>query len=75
MPSSSEPHRTIQQIAESWGLSEDSVARIFEDEPGVLVLTNSNTRGKRRYRTLRVPQSVEQRVYRHFLNACPAHKE
>ncbi len=71
---SSEPHRTVKEIAESWKLSEDAVRRIFEREPGVLVLANPSRPGTRRYWTLRIPQSVEQRVYRQFLNAQLIHK-
>jgi len=74
LPTSSERHRTVKQIAESWELSEDAVRRIFENEPGVLVLANRSRPGTRRYRTLRIPQSVEQRVYRQFLNAQQIHK-
>ncbi len=46
-----------------WNLGEDAIRRLFEKEPGVVVLSNSR-RGKRRYRTLRIPESVAQRVHR-----------
>jgi hypothetical protein len=74
IPTSSEPHRTVKEIAESWNLSQDAVRRIFERESGVFVLDNSASPGKRRYRTLRIPKSVEERVHRHFLNAQSVHK-
>lgn len=53
------------QIADLLQLSTDTVIRMFEKEPGVLVVGDAEgTRGKRRYRTLRVPESVLQRVLR-----------
>ena len=47
-----------------WGLSADSIRRLFDDEPGVLVIGDTNHQHKRRYRTLRIPQSVIERVHR-----------
>jgi hypothetical protein len=53
---------SIAEIAARWKVSLDFVRRFFEREPGVLVFGNSPTRGKRRYRTLRVPKDVLLRV-------------
>ena len=48
-----------------WKLSIDMVRRLFEGESGVLVIRNGGlTQRKRRYRTLRIPQSVVDRVHR-----------
>ena len=47
-----------QQLSVSWGVSVDTVRRQFEREPGVLVI------GSERYRTLRIPQEVVERVHR-----------
>lgn len=63
-----EQHYTVQEIAGMWKLSADVVRRIFEGEPGVLVIGEDGSRSKRRYRTLRVPESVMQRVYRRLCN-------
>ena len=61
----SERHYTVGEIAGMWNLAPDTVRRMFEREPGVLVLGETNgDRGKRRYTTLRIPESVAQRVYR-----------
>jgi hypothetical protein len=60
----SERHFTVAEIGEMWNLSQDAVRKIFDDEPGVLVLGNGETRHRRRYTTLRIPQSVVQRVHR-----------
>jgi hypothetical protein len=59
----SEPHYTVAQVAEMWNLSEDAVRRLFRQEPGVLVFGDPNPRRKRRYTTLRIPQSVLERVH------------
>lgn len=58
-------HYSPAEIADLWGLSVDTVRKIFENEPGVLVLGNAQPRrGKRSYTTLRIPEHVAQRVHR-----------
>jgi hypothetical protein len=58
-------HFSVGEIASLWHLSEDYVRQLFENEPGVLVLGNTKSgRAKRRYRTLRVPEFVVERVHR-----------
>jgi hypothetical protein len=52
-----------KQLGELWQLSEQSVRRIFESEPGVFVL-GSTGRRKRSYQTLRIPEEVALRVWR-----------
>jgi hypothetical protein len=60
-----EPHYTLPQVAEAWGVSTDTVRRMFEGEPGVLVIEPAPGRySRRRYRTLRIPASVAERVHR-----------
>lgn len=58
-----ERHYTPEEIAGLWKLSADTVRRLFEREPGVLVIERAISRA-RRYRTLRIPESVAQRVHR-----------
>lgn len=58
-----ERHYAVTEIAEMWSLSVDKVREIFESEPGVLVIEERSPRQKRRYRTLRVPQTVLERVH------------
>ena len=63
----SERHYAVADVAKMWKLSRDAVIRLFRDEPGVLVLGDSNPRRrKRRYTTLRIPQSVLDRVHRTY---------
>ena len=60
-----EPHYTPQQLAEIWQLDVSTVRKLFLDQPGVLKVGKAGRRdGKRDYVTLRVPESVAQRVYR-----------
>jgi hypothetical protein len=64
MSSFSEPHYSVERVAEMWDLSRDSVRRLFLDEPGVLRISRPGSRYKRTYRTLRIPETVVNRVYR-----------
>jgi hypothetical protein len=64
-----EPHYTVAEIAELWKLSRDVVRKIFETESGVLVIGNDRSRSKRGYHTLRIPESVAERVHRRMCNA------
>jgi hypothetical protein len=59
-----EHHFSPEELGKSWGLSSDTIRRLFEHEPGVLVIERARARGRRRYRTLRIPQSVADRVHR-----------
>lgn len=58
-----ERHYAVAEIAEAWNLSADKVRELFENEPGVLVIGEQSPRHKRRYVTLRIPQSVVERVH------------
>jgi hypothetical protein len=58
-----ERHYAVTEIAKMWNLSPDKVRNLFVNEPGVLVIGSRNPRPKRRYLTLRVPQTVLQRVH------------
>lgn len=55
--------RTVAQIAKMLGVSKDTVRRLFADEPGIIDLGRHQTaQGRRRYRLLRIPDSVLDRV-------------
>jgi len=53
---------TVAEAAEILKVSTDTVTRMFEDEPGVLDLGSPERLHKRRYRVLRIPHSVFNRV-------------
>ena len=59
-----EKHYSVPELAKIWFLSESTVRRIFIEEPGVLKLAHKETRYKRRYTTLRIPERIAQRVHR-----------
>jgi hypothetical protein len=54
----SEPYYTPAEIAERLQLSVDTVIRLFEHEPGIFIYEKPRSKQKRRYRTLRIPNSV-----------------
>ena len=63
-----ERHYSPAELGELWNLSADTVRRMFEQEPGVLVFENPVRSSSRRFRTLRIPESVAERVCSRFSN-------
>lgn len=63
--SATERHYTPAEIAKLWALSEESVRRLFRDRPDVLRINYAAglTRKRRRYVTLRIPESTLTRVH------------
>ncbi|MEK7995817.1 MAG: hypothetical protein AAB403_18625 [Planctomycetota bacterium] len=61
-----ERHYTVGELAAMWNLSSEFVRQIVQHEPGVTEWVRQQP-GRRRYRVLRVPQSVAERVYRRAL--------
>ena len=59
---SHERHYTVRELAKSWHLSDKTIRRIFLHEPGVIVIYKPKP-GKRIFRSLRIPESVANRVY------------
>jgi len=62
-----EKHFSLTEIAEAWGLEEKSIKRIFENEPGVMVFARPTSKKKRKYETLRIPETVVNRVHQRML--------
>ena len=58
-----EQHYTPVQLAKRWGLSDDAVRRLFRGEEGVIAIDRPEKMHKRGYATLRIPESVAERVY------------
>jgi hypothetical protein len=58
-----ERHYAPADLAKAWGVSTDLIRDVFRDEPGVLRFANPATRTKRGYATIRIPESVAQRVH------------
>jgi hypothetical protein len=59
-----EKHFTPADLAKAWGISAETIRVLFRDEPGVLKIGDEGTKYKRRYKTLRIPQSIAERVHR-----------
>ena len=59
-----EPHHTVQYLAKRWKLRDDTIRRMFRDEPGVIRLDSPERLKKRGYLVLRIPESVASRKYR-----------
>ena len=63
-----ERHYTVLEIAKMWSVTVDVIRNLFAREPGVMVIGDLGSRIKRRYTTLRVPESVLERVHRRLCN-------
>jgi len=60
-----EKHFNVAEVAELWGIGENTVRRMFEDTPGVLRISMP-TLTKRRHKpkvTLRIPLSLLERTH------------
>jgi hypothetical protein len=64
-----EKHFSVCELAEVWALSEQTIRRIFSGEPGVIEWGHDESRFRRAYKTLRIPESVVQRVHRRLRSA------
>jgi transcriptional regulator GlxA family with amidase domain len=68
-PVAFEKHYSVRELAAQWNLSERTIRRMFAGEPGVVEWGQDETRSKRTYKTLRIPESVAQRVHRKLRKA------
>ena len=59
-----ERHYSPAEIAKLWKFNVETIRRMFLDEPGVVVLQSAVKKGRRSYKTIRVPESVLERVHR-----------
>jgi hypothetical protein len=62
-PVTVDPHYTPRFYAELWGLSESTVLRWFQDQPGVLKCGEPRRTGSRTRVEIRIPFSLAMRVY------------
>jgi hypothetical protein len=58
-----EKHYSCAELAQAWGVSPQTIREVFRKEEGVLKIGSSGTRTRRGYKTLRIPESVAQRVH------------
>jgi hypothetical protein len=59
-----ERHYTVSELAKLWFFSENTIRRLFSQEPGVIKLSRQRTRVKRGYTSMRIPERIAQRVHR-----------
>jgi hypothetical protein len=59
-----ERHYTPEEIADLWRFDVKTIREMFRNEAGVLKFGKPASRSRRTYTTLRIPESVMQRVYR-----------
>lgn len=71
-----ERHYSPSEIATQWNLSENTIRRIFAEEPGVMRIGQGSRLVGRKYRrrhiVLRIPQSVFERVKLRLMHKGPA---
>ena len=58
-----EPHFTVSQFANPWGLSHSTFVRHFKGEPGVLHIGNINSRRRTKV-IIRIPLSIAERIHK-----------
>jgi hypothetical protein len=63
-PTPAERHYAPCELAEFWHLDVETIRRLFQTEPGVVVLQAPVKKGRRPYKTIRIPQSVLERVHK-----------
>jgi hypothetical protein len=66
-PTAFEKHYRVRELAAIWGMSPDTITRLFSNELGVLQVNNFGN-GKRRYALLSIPESVALRVHQRLSN-------
>lgn len=64
-----EKHYSPEDVSMMWNLSSRTVRRLFANEPGIIELGQSDSMRKRRYLTIRIPESVLVRVHRRLKKA------
>ena len=58
-----EKHFSVQQVAKLWNWSDNTVRKLFKDEPGVIKIGGPETRFKQKHWQLSIPESVLLRVH------------
>jgi hypothetical protein len=53
---------TVKEVAQLTGLSAQTVTKMFENEPGVIIYEEPRPRKRASYRTIRIPRHVYRRV-------------
>lgn len=60
-----EKHFDLSELAATWGLSVETIRKLFADDPRVGKMPSaSGSAGRRRYCTLRIPSTVAARLHK-----------
>ena len=59
-----ERHFTVAELSKRWFFSENTIRRLFSQEPGVVKIARPHTRSKRGYTSMRIPERIAERVHR-----------
>jgi hypothetical protein len=59
-----ERHYTVSELSQLWLFSENTIRRLFDKEPGVIKICRPQSKKKRSYTSLRIPERIAIRVYR-----------
>jgi hypothetical protein len=59
-----ERHFKPQELGELWNLDANTIRRMFENEDGVMIFGSEERRSCRRYKSMRIPQSIAAKVHR-----------
>ena len=60
-PSFTQRHYTVAELASLWGVSEDTIRRLFRDKDVLLI--HKPRRRTRTYKSIRIPEAVAAQVY------------
>ena len=59
-----ERHFTVAELSKRWFFSKNTIRRLFSQEPGVVRVARPQTRSKRGYTSMRIPERIAERVHR-----------
>jgi hypothetical protein len=60
----------VNELAVLWNLSKQTIRRLFQDEPDVVRIGDTDVSRKRAYVTLRIPESVVRRVHQRLTKSA-----
>ena len=65
-----EKHYTVAEVAGLWSLSEETIRKLFRDDPAVLKIGVGEKLHKRGYVVLRIPETVVLRIHEKLRSPC-----
>lgn len=63
-PLAFQKHYSVVELSKLWGFSQKTSRHLFADEPGIIKIAHEETRHKRGYTSVRIPEHVAKRVHR-----------